>query len=554
MNGSLRRAQTIQSALPIVAKAIGRSMKVDVRIGGEEARTDGQTIVLPTLPFEDPDVEVLAFGFLEHEAAHVRYTSEVHPRTPLEHELWNTFEDIRIEKALGQEYPGFETNLKRLVGKLVSLGQLAAPTAESSAREKLGKYIAFRLRNELLGQDALAEHAETAESICRATFPKSACIRIGAAIGRTAQLQTSQDALQLAQAVVEIIEEEAKEPPPPSPAGSGTGEQDGQEPAGGNDGTASGPTDPTSGNASGSGQDGPGRDSLREMLCDMGAPSPGTGELAGQALSEQAADAVKKAGAGADVGRATTPLTEPALSPAAVLAEVAGATCALRTRLRAFVESSRLSQVRYKRQGVRTDPRRFVKAVLGDPRVFKRKTMSKDINTAVTVLIDRSGSMRSSMGFALDAALACSSALDSIRGVSVMSCVFPGVDSDVEILTSFREQLSKTAHRHRGVEACGGTPMLEAMLWCAAELDARDEPRKMLMVFTDGEPPASQRQGCIETVKRCWRGNIEVYGIGINVPGISEIFPISRTIQRMEELAPAMFEMLQDAMTRPRAA
>lgn len=553
MASSVRRAQTIQSALPIVAKAIGRSMKVDVQIGGDQACTDGETIVLPTLPFEDPDVEVLAFGFLEHEAAHVRYTTEVHPRTPLEHELWNTFEDIRIEKALGQEYPGFETNLKKLVGKLVSLGQLAAPGAEASAREKMGKYISFRLRNELLGQDALAEHARIAESICRATFPNSACIRIGAAIGRTAQLQTSEDALQLARAVVDIIEEEAQDPPPPpSPASEGEGHD-----AQGSD-TANAPDqsqgEPSEGDPRDSDQASMGRDALREMLGDSQAPAPGTGELAGKALSEQAAEAVKRAGGGADIGRATTPLTEPALSPAAVLAEVASATCALRTRLRSFVESSRLSQVRYKRQGVRTDPRRFVKAVLGDPRVFKRKTLSKDINTAVTVLIDRSGSMSSSMRLALDAALACSSALDSIRGVSVMSCVFPGVDSDVEILTGFREQLAKTAHRHRGVEACGGTPMLEAMMWCASEFDARDEPRKMLFVFTDGEPPAAQRQGCIETVKRCWRGNVEVYGIGINVPGISEIFPVSRTIQRMEELAPAMFEVLQDAMTRPRAA
>ncbi|MCK7500613.1 MAG: hypothetical protein MZW92_68105 [Comamonadaceae bacterium] len=45
-----------------------------MRVGGDRASTDGNTIWLPALPLEDAEAAVLGFGLLFHETNHVRYT------------------------------------------------------------------------------------------------------------------------------------------------------------------------------------------------------------------------------------------------------------------------------------------------------------------------------------------------------------------------------------------------------------------------------------------------------------------------------------------------
>ena len=66
------KRQTLIHSLPIVASVLGRKYKVKVVIGGDEAKTDGDVIVLPSLPPDNADAAVLAYGYLDHEAGHVR--------------------------------------------------------------------------------------------------------------------------------------------------------------------------------------------------------------------------------------------------------------------------------------------------------------------------------------------------------------------------------------------------------------------------------------------------------------------------------------------------
>jgi len=42
---------------------------------------------------------------------------------------------------------------------------------------------------------------------------------------------------------------------------------------------------------------------------------------------------------------------------------------------------------------------------------------------------------------------------------------------------------------------------------------------------------------------------IEVYGLGIKVPDIEALFPVSRSIDEVADLAGAMFGMLQEALS-----
>ena len=529
-----RRSQAIQNALPILARAIGRKLDVNVAIGGDAAWTDGTRIQLPTLPFSEPEVETLAFGYLEHEAAHVRYTEEVEPSSPLHHSLCNVLEDVRIEGRLGEEYPGFAATLRDLVALLVRDGEFTPPSKDAELAEKLGKYLLFRLRSQVLNQAAVAEYAEIAERVFRDSVSQGLATRIGSVIGRANAMTSTQDASDLAAEIVELIEDERDQLP------EGNGDQAGNSPDSGKGGS---PDD----GASPSPADVAMRHAL-DALLDSDDPTTHTdiGGQVGAKLEGAAADAVGNAGGlGAGIGNASSPLKGVG-DAAEIMASVNSATSALRTRLRGFVEATKRNQRAHRRQGKHFDRRRAVRAMMGDPKVYRTTTRGVSINTAACILLDRSISMGHRMEVARNAALASAAALEE-NGVNVGAAAFPGYRASVDPLTLFSEKVPQTAPRFAGVDPDGGTPLLDALFWSVDALLQQPESRRLLLVVTDGEP--TQVDACKEAIRRCWLGGIEAMGIGIQVPDISALFPVSRCITDISELPSSMFELLQAALT-----
>lgn len=541
---AMRQARTIQGALPIVARGIGRQMSVEVQIGGSEAKTDGRTITLPTLPFDDPEVETLAFGYLEHEAAHIRYTDDVDTASALHHRLCNTIEDIRIERELGREFPGFAANLGRLISKLVQTGVMQRPTEQDPPAVKLRRYLSYRLRAEVLEQAGLNEYAQLAEKVFRQAFPVGVGVRLGSVIGRVPALRSTQGAADLAHEILEILKDESQEPPPPPPPEAAPESQSAAAD------TQDGEPAPAPGDAGDS--QGQARANLRDML---NAPDSALGdelsEVLGEALQGAAAHAIQRdGGRSGGFGRADEPLRPPPGNAAAILARVHESSTALRTRLRSYVESVRHSRRSYSRHGTQFASQRAVRALLGDARLFARKRLGREVNTAIVLLCDRSSSMGGRpIEIASDCILAAASGLSSIRGVALEAAVFPGCTADVEVLTSFAESLRATATRYPAVEASGGTPLYEALMWGFERLLIRKEPRKILVCLTDGEPPESTARACSEAIRAAMRGGLEIYGIGIDVPDIRKLFPVSQSISDLSELASVMFRFLKEAMT-----
>ena len=149
-------------ALPIIATMLGQKFGVEVVIGGRRAFTDGQVIHLPSLPADaDPDLALLANGFIDHEAAHIRYT-DFAAQNPggLTGLIANVLEDVRIEQRLGERFPGSRHNLAALVGVLERKKTLVPP-AEASIAAQVGAALSALLRARLLDQTALAAPADT---------------------------------------------------------------------------------------------------------------------------------------------------------------------------------------------------------------------------------------------------------------------------------------------------------------------------------------------------------------------------------------------------------
>ena len=99
---------------------LAKKYGVQVEIGGNTACTDGKVIRLPTLPLESDSVLInLVRSYLDHESAHIRETDfdvlQDKDLTPLIKNIWNIFEDWRVENKLAKCFPGCRTNLHWLI-------------------------------------------------------------------------------------------------------------------------------------------------------------------------------------------------------------------------------------------------------------------------------------------------------------------------------------------------------------------------------------------------------------------------------------------------------
>ena len=115
---------TLKNALPIVASALGRKFGVEVGVGGHDACTDGRRIRIPDVP-DDPASRDLAWGYLAHEAAHVRYTDfavyeQAAREGPLQEMLQNRIEDVRIERELARPYPGTRATIAKVLRRMLA--------------------------------------------------------------------------------------------------------------------------------------------------------------------------------------------------------------------------------------------------------------------------------------------------------------------------------------------------------------------------------------------------------------------------------------------------
>jgi Mg-chelatase subunit ChlD len=146
------------------------------------------------------------------------------------------------------------------------------------------------------------------------------------------------------------------------------------------------------------------------------------------------------------------------------------------------------------------------------------------------------------------ACYATSLALQPVPGVAVAAAAFPGEgDQDVIVMGRFAQRIDRHAGRFAALEAGGGTPMAEAMLWGAGELLAQRNPRRILLVATDGA--YDEALGRL-MVARLEQARIEVLGIGIDCD-VSQLFARSREISAIADLPQAMFGLLLEAMRTP---
>jgi len=521
-------------ALPILAKMLGRRLGVRVVIGAENAHTDGATIFLPALPADDAALAALANGYIDHEAAHIRYTDFTAPKPAgLTGELANLLEDIRIERALGADYPGSRDNLAALVAALEAQQPLTPP-AEARIDEQVFAGLLTLLRARLLGQTALAPAAATLEARLVERLPEGVMTKLVGLAFTVRQTTSTAEVIALAKRIVAMLEEEAAPASPPS-ASAGDG------------GGASPPGSSSASTGDGARTDGARHAALQALLAAAGGSAPDLGDQVRAYLNAQA----EKTPASAAIEMAENdPVPPLGCAGDALRADARRATAALRRRLGVLIQAQQQEASWHSRRGRRLATARLYQTALPNPALFARRENRETPDTAITLLLDRSGSMQGRIALACQAVLATSLALDTLPGVVNRVVAFPGSNDDRVIpLKDFTERAHRVAGRFcRGVD--GGTPLAPALWRAAYDLLQRPEARRLAIVMTDGAPchPHTVR----DLIARCRAGGIEVIGLGIATEPdlIDGLFGPREgiTIGRIEDLAPALFRLLEQRL------
>ncbi|EKO3606607.1 VWA domain-containing protein [Vibrio metschnikovii] len=545
----------LKNALPIVAAAYGEKFGVKVLIQGQDAFTDGERIVIPTANPDDPHYQQIAWGYLAHEAAHIRHTNfdmvQKASSKPIRKALLNIIEDVRIENELVKDYPGTRRSISQVIEYMVDTQQMCVPEQLEPA-SNLQAWLLFRLRCHFLGQKALTPLYQAVDERVRQLFPAAAMSRLSAMLTAVPSLASTGEVLKLVDAIVAMLEEESRPPQDESDADSGN--DIGQDASNDSNNSSDSQTPETDSSATGDAAEtgdsdnSDQADNLRQALEASAAQfEPDTFAQVAEVLSEQA-----------EGHQGVTPLSLPQAEQAmlgdeAILTLSASESAQIRARLRGMVQSSQDNRNHAKRHGLRVATHRLAASQAGESRLFIQRQPRIAPNAAVHLLVDISGSMGKPIGegnrkyfhVANEAALALAMALEGIPGVVPAVSYFPGIHQEVSIAL-----LPKQSVRHRA--ACfdqkprGCTPMAQAMWFAANSLLAQKQKRKLMIVLTDGDP--DDWAATHDIVDRCRRSGFELLGIGIQTRSVEKFFPQSIVINDVKDLKRELFEVTQQLL------
>ncbi|MCG3744766.1 VWA domain-containing protein [Vibrio cincinnatiensis] len=545
----------LKNALPIVAAAYGEKFGVKVLIQGQDAFTDGERIVIPTANPDDPHYQQIAWGYLAHEAAHIRHTNfdmvKKASSKPIRKALLNIIEDVRIENELAKDYPGTRRSISQVIEYMVDTQQMCVPEQPEPA-SNLQAWLLFRLRCHFLGQKALTPLYQAVDERVRQLFPAAAMSRLSAMLTAVPSLASTGEVLKLVDAIVAMLKEESRPPQDESDADSGN--DIGQDASNDSNNSSDSQTPEAASSAmgdaaeTGDSDNSDQADNLRQALEASAAQfEPDTFAQVAEVLSEQA-----------EGHQGVTPLSLPQAEQAmlgdeAILTLSASESAQIRARLRGMVQSSQDNRNHAKRQGLRVATHRLAASQAGESRLFIQRQPRIAPNAAVHLLVDISGSMGKPIGegnrkyfhVANEAALALAMALEGIPGVVPAVSYFPGIHQEVSIAL-----LPKQSVRHRA--ACfdqkprGCTPMAQAMWFAANSLLAQKQKRKLMIVLTDGDP--DDWAATHDIVDRCRRSGFELLGIGIQTRSVEKFFPQSIVINDVKDLKRELFEVTQQLL------
>ena len=535
------RTKDVLNCLPLLASILGDRYGVQVRIGGKEACTNGKVIHLPALPMDcEPELLALAKGFTDHEAAHIRHTDfgvlKAANLDPVTFNLLNCLEDWRVEKKLSGIFPGCRRNLNWLIRRFF-VEQAQPRAGDDSPALAVLDYVLLTVR--AWDVDEVTPARQHAANIVEQHFP---CL-LGALDAILVKVYIycpdTASAVEYARQIAQCIRQ--WEPLRQAPTSKSANDH-GSMPKAKleiNDsakqiGQRSEPGQPQSALSS---------LPLKALLHAEAQDLPqNIGEILAIELtscsSESTGDALTVAVEGT---RHAAPL------PAENKLQALQASIALRTRLQGFLQAQTQRQCSIGRRGT-LHANSLHRLQVGNARVFQKESLQLGLNTAVHILLDVSGSMAGApINLANRACYAVATALSHIRGVNPAVTVFPATTVTNSVFPIMRH--GQPLPDRFDILASGGTPLAGALWWVLQTMLPLREQRKMILIITDGMP--DKQLAANNAIGVAQKLGFEVYGLGIRDEHITHLLPhTSKVVNDLPDLAPTIFDLLQDALLK----
>jgi cobalamin biosynthesis protein CobT len=211
---------------------------------------------------------------------------------------------------------------------------------------------------------------------------------------------------------------------------------------------------------------------------------------------------------------------------------------------------------------------------------FRVKRVTRGRDAAVTILIDRSGSMA---GRKIELARLCAAALcDALTQLAFASEVLgyssiesPGMralherqraaGADLHRYNRLVERLDFQIYKRFGSNNLSGlsaidcgheNPDGEALSWAAARLADQRAGRRILMVLSDGYPatgdghPAILRTDLRARIESISHAGIELIGVGILDDAVESFYPHNIVVRKLDELPATAFGVLSEMLLK----
>jgi cobaltochelatase CobT len=378
-------------------------------------------------------------------------------------------------------------------------------------------------------------------------------------------LKSSQDAITMAKKVEDLLIRQKENPPPPS---NGENEKEEEKEENSDEGTqeaCEGDEDENEGDSEGQDEE-PAQNGSTEAQQAISKPKkPSSAEIDKMLkdgtdygdlskMIQKEMDAISDTSDTSQIPLLPKVIKSKRNNPRLDEVQAISAASRMRAKMMGMLQDIKRQPESYGSSGKKIKSNRLEKIALGDPRIFTKKIEVKDINTAIVIAIDYSGSMGGSpakTAISNPAAFAVHNALFNLKGTAVCSMTFGTTDrmsyETIEEIVGFGE---KPTSDKFNITASGGTPLTETMWAARAALLNRKEPRKIMLILTDGYP--DNERSTEEAVKRCKKDNIEVAAIGIETNCVKRLFSTSKCIKSITELPAAMFEVLDTMLIERR--
>lgn len=601
-------ATNFLSSLTITAAALGNKFGVPVFVGGKTAFTDGKSITLPDVDNISTLGRNEILGYLIHECGHVRFTNmNITGKTPLQHELLNAIEDVRIEHEMAQIYGGARALMNNVHADVID--ELMKNVENSSLPSCLGLYLCIAGAN-LMGNYNRRDASDAFRNRLVNDLGKSIVEGIDNCLKAVPQMRSTRDAKAIVDEILKLLENfedekqednqesneenqsQAKQQdsdgnPSNSPESSISGEksptpsgEEGTESSTGkcsesNEGEPNGESSESSNSSEGTPENGTsshendnsksqssssqaGKDDKAQAIQQLiDATEKDLEDLAKMDISTMVKQEINKEVCKHGTADSCCPKAvkaspfeptngNPKRSHSGRIEQAKADSTYARRALQGLIQARTRASTRTARSGTKLSTTNMSRLATWNLRVFEKRTEHKAVNTAVHILLDMSGSMARVEETAIRSSLALTTCLTTFTHVNPALSVFPGNLHEVfTVLPHGQRLLRKSEEAIAGLGANGGTPLSEALLTGAIALSLTREERKVIIVVTDGFP--DDETTAKPLIKKLQDSGVILIGIGIGRRhNVSQLFKHHVSIDKVEDLQSKFFTIARE--------